>query len=106
MFAFAEIAGIQYKIFIGKFIYVPLLKKELGDYIFFDRVLLLNDVNNKINIGTPFIEGAKIKAKILQHLKSDKVIVFKKKRRKGYRIKKGHRQKISKIKIVSLIYGS
>jgi large subunit ribosomal protein L21 len=102
MYAFAEIAGIQYKIILGKFIYVPRFKKESGDYIFIDRVLFLKDGNNKIHIGTPIIEGAKIKAQILQHLKSDKVIVFKKKKRKGYKIKKGHRQKLSKIKILSI----
>lgn len=102
MYAFAEIAGIQYKIILGMFIYVPKLKQESGDCIFFDRVLLLNDVNNNLHVGTPFVKGAKIKAKILQHLKSDKVIVFKKKRRKGYKIKNGHRQKLSKIQILSI----
>jgi len=77
------------------------LKGEEGSSVDFDKVLLIED-GTKINVGTPVVEGAKVSAKILSHLKGDKVIVFKKKRRKGYRKKNGHRQYLTKLQIENI----
>lgn len=98
MYAIVEIAGQQYKVQKDQRVYVHRLETEEGKSVTFDRVLLLDD-NGKVNVGAPVIEGAKVKAKVLKHLKDDKVIVFKKKRRKGYKVKNGHRQSITQIQI-------
>ncbi|PLX04408.1 MAG: 50S ribosomal protein L21 [Marinilabiliales bacterium] len=98
MYAIVEIAGQQFKVQEGQEVYVHRLEGEPGADVKFEKVLLLDD-NGKVNIGTPVIEGANINAKIVSHLKADKVIVFKKKRRKGYQKSNGHRQYLSKIKI-------
>ena len=102
MYAIVEIAGKQYKAESNKFIYVDKLSGNDGDQIDFDKVLLL-DNEGQITVGAPLIEGAKVAAKILTQVKDDKVIVFKKKRRKGYQKKNGHRQQYTKVLIESII---
>ena len=97
MYAIVEIAGQQFKVAKDQKVYVHRLQGEAGSKVTFDNVLLLD--NGSITIGAPAIEGAAVTAKILSHLKGDKVIVFKKKRRKGYRVKNGHRQSLTEIQI-------
>ena len=98
MYAIVEIGGHQYKVKKTQEIFVNRLEGKEGDKVTFDQVLLL-DNEGKVNVGTPVIQGAQVSAKIVEHLKSDKVLVFKKKRRKGYKKKNGHRQYITKILI-------
>ncbi|MCL4142864.1 UNVERIFIED_CONTAM: hypothetical protein GTU68_023587 [Idotea baltica] len=98
MYAIVEIAGQQFKVAQDQKVYVHRLQGEEGSKVTFDNVLLSED-NGSVTIGAPAIEGASVTAKILGHLKGDKVIVFKKKRRKGYRKKNGHRQYLSEIQI-------
>ena len=98
MYAIVEIAGQQFKIEKDQQIFVHRLDAKEGSKVDFDKVLLMND-DGKINIGVPVITGAKVTAKVLEHLKDDKVIVFKKKRRKGYKVKNGHRQYLTKLEI-------
>jgi len=101
MYAIVEIAGQQFKVEKDQKIFVHRLEGEEGASLDFDKVLLIED-GKKIKVGTPLVEGAKVSAKILSHLKGDKVIVFKKKRRKGYKTKNGHRQYLTKISIESI----
>ena len=101
MYAIVEIAGQQFKVSKDLKVYVNRLANEEGSKISFDKVLLLDD-NGSITLGAPAIEGASVEAKVLQHLKGDKVIVFKKKRRKGYKKKNGHRQQFTKIEITGI----
>jgi len=101
MYAIVDIAGQQFKVKKGQEVFVHRLEGEIGTGIEFDKVLLL-DNDGKINVGTPVVEGAKVNAKIVSHLKADKIIVFKKKRRKGYQKSNGHRQYLSKIKIENI----
>ena len=98
MYAIVEIAGHQFKVSKDLKVYVNRLASEEGSKITFDKVLLLDD-NGSITLGAPAIEGASVEAKVLQHLKGDKVIVFKKKRRKGYKKRNGHRQYLTQIVI-------
>ncbi len=101
MYAIVEIAGQQFKVEKGRKLYVNRLAGEEGSSLSFDKVLLTEN-DGQVNIGTPEIQGAKVDATILRHLKDDKVIVFKKKRRKGYRVKNGHRQCLTQIQIVDI----
>lgn len=101
MYAIVEIAGQQFKVAKDQKVYVHRLQGEEGSKVTFDNVLLLGDAGN-VTLGAPAIEGASVTAQILSHLKGDKVIVFKKKRRKGYRKKNGHRQSFSEIQIESI----
>ena len=101
MYAIVEIAGQQFKVAQDQKVYVHRLKGEEGSKVTFDNVFLLDD-NGTISIGAPAIKGAAVMAKILGHLKGDKVIVFKKKRRKGYIKKNGHRQALTEIQIESI----
>ncbi len=101
MYAIVEIAGQQFKVSKDQKVFVHRLDAEEGKNVNFSKVLLL-DNNGAITLGAPAIEGASVEAKVLQHLKGDKVIVFKKKRRKGYRKKNGHRQALTQIEIVSI----
>ena len=101
MYAIVEIAGHQFKVEKDQKVYVNRLSAEEGDSVEFDNVLLVGDGDN-ITLGAPAIDGALIGAKVVKHLKGDKVIVFKKKRRKGYRVKNGHRQYLSEIVIESI----
>jgi large subunit ribosomal protein L21 len=96
MYAIVEIAGQQFKVSKDLKVYVHRLANEEGSKVSFDKVLLLDD-NGTITLGAPAIEGASVEAKVLQHLKGDKVIVFKKKRRKGYKKRNGHRQYLTQI---------
>jgi large subunit ribosomal protein L21 len=101
MYAIVEIAGQQFKVAKDQKVYVHRLQDKEGSKVTFDNVLLLDD--GKVILGAPAIEGAAVTAKILKHLKGDKVIVFKKKRRKGYKVKNGHRQYLSEIQIESIV---
>ncbi|MEX2350363.1 MAG: 50S ribosomal protein L21 [Flavobacteriaceae bacterium] len=102
MYAIVEIAGQQFKVAKDQKVFVHRLSEEEGSSVSFDKVLLLGDGDN-ITLGAPAIEGAQVGAKITRHLKGDKVIVFKKKRRKGYQKKNGHRQSLSEIVIESIV---
>jgi len=101
MYAIVEIAGQQLKVEANQKLYVHRLQAEEGTNVEFDKVLLI-DNEGTVTVGTPQVEGAKITAKVLSHLKGDKVIVFKKKRRKGYKVKNGHRQYLSQIQIEAI----
>ena len=101
MYAIVEIAGQQFKVAQDQKVYVHRSKGEEGSKVTFDTIFLLSD-NGTISIGAPAIKGAEVTAKILGHLKGDKVIVFKKKRRKGYIKKNGHRQALTEIQIESI----
>ncbi len=98
MYAIVEIAGQQFKVSKDLKVYIHRLTNEEGSKVSFDKVLLLDD-NGSITLGAPAIEGASVEAKVLSHLKGDKVIVFKKKRRKGYKKRNGHRQYLTQIVI-------
>ncbi len=101
MYAIVDIAGQQFKVNEGNEIFVHRLNADTGEQLQFNQVLLV-DQDENISIGTPTVDGAEVKATVLEHVKGDKVIVFKKKRRKGYRVKNGHRQQFTKIKIDSI----
>jgi large subunit ribosomal protein L21 len=101
MYAIVEIAGQQFKVEEGKKIFVHRLETEEGATIEFDKVLLIDD-NGKITIGEPVITDYVVDGHVLEHMRADKVIVFKKKRKKGYRIKNGHRQNMSHVEIISI----
>ena len=98
MYAIVEIAGQQYKVQKDQQIYVNRLQNEEGSNVEFDRVLLTDD-NGKISVGAPAVEGVKVTARVVKHLKGDKVIVFKKKRRKGYVKKNGFRAYLTELVI-------
>jgi len=100
MFAIVEIAGLQYKVEQNQKLFVNRLKGEKGDKVSFDKVLLT--VNGTVTVGAPAVSGIAVEAEILDHVQADKVIVFKKKRRKGYAKKNGHRQQLTQIQIVSI----
>src|SRR5690606_11079586 len=100
MYAIVEIAGLQYKVEQDQQLYVNRLQGDAGAEVSFDRVLLTD--NGSVQVGAPVIDGISVVAKIVEHVKGDKVIVFKKKRRKGYKKKNGHRQQFTKIEIVSI----
>jgi len=102
MYAIVEIAGQQFKVTKDQKVFVHRLATDEGKSVSFDNVLLIGDGNN-ITVGAPAIDGAQVGAKVLKHLKGDKVIVFKKKRRKGFRKKNGHRQALSEIVIESIV---
>ncbi len=102
MYAIVEIAGQQFKVVKDQKVYVHRLSTEEGNKVAFDNVLMIGDGDN-ITLGAPAIDGAQVGAKVLSHLKGDKVIVFKKKRRKGYRVKNGHRQALTEIVIESIV---
>jgi len=102
MYAIVEIAGHQFKVEKDQKVFVNRLQTEEGKKVTFDNVLLLAD-GSKVTVGAPAIDGAQVGAKVLKHLKGDKVIVFKKKRRKGYRVKNGHRQSLTEIQIESIV---
>jgi large subunit ribosomal protein L21 len=101
MYAIVDIAGQQFKVEKDQKIFVHRLESEVGSQVDFDKVLLI-DTDSAVVVGTPVIDGAMITAKVLEHLKGDKVIVFKKKRRKGYKVKNGHRQFFTKIEIENI----
>ncbi len=102
MYAIVEIAGQQFKVAKDQKVFVNRLAVEEGKKVSFDNVLLIGD-GNKVTVGAPAINGAQVGAKVVQHLKGNKVIVFKMKRRKGYRVKNGHRQLLSEIVIENIV---
>ncbi|WP_420320609.1 50S ribosomal protein L21 [Flagellimonas sp.] len=102
MYAIVEMAGQQFKVAKDQKVYVHRLQTEEGKKVTFDKVLLLDDGGN-VTVGAPVIEGAAVEAKVVKHLKGDKVIVFKKKRRKGYRVKNGHRQHLTEIVVEGIV---
>lgn len=101
MYAIVNIAGQQFKVAKDQHLFVHRLQGDEGASIEFDNVLLV-DNGGKVTVGVPAVKGASVTAKIVSHLKGDKVIVFKKKRRKGYKKKNGHRQYFTKIQIESI----
>lgn len=101
MYAIVEIAGEQVRVTENKSLFVNRLASETGSSVTFDKVLLL-DNNGSVQVGAPTISGATVKAKVLEHVKGDKVIVFKKKRRKGFKVKNGFRPSLTKIQIESI----
>lgn len=98
MYAIVDIAGTQVKVEKDKYIYAPKMEGEAGTEVSFDNVLLIDD-NGTIDVGAPSVKGAKVSGKILDQVKGEKVIVFKKKRRKGFKKKNGHRQQFTKVLI-------
>ena len=102
MYAIVEIAGQQFKVERGNKVYVHRLEANEGANIEFDHVLLL-DKDGKVTVGNPTVEGAKVAATVISHLKGDKVIVFKKKRRKGYQKWNNHRQSFTQILIQGVL---
>ena len=100
MFAIVEIAGLQYKVEQDQKLFVNRLKGDIGGKVSFDKVLLT--VNGSTTIGAPAVSGITVDAEIVGHLKADKVIIFKKKRRKGYEKKNGHRQSLTQIQITGI----
>ena len=102
MYAIVEIAGQQFKVEKDKKLFVHRLDAEKDDSVDFEKVLLV-DNDGKVAVGTPTVKGAKVTAKVLEHIKGDKVIVFKKKRRKGYKKKNGHRQLFTQIQVENIV---
>ena len=102
MYAIVEIAGHQYKVQKDQQLFVNRLQQNEGAKVAFDNVLLIGD-GGKVTVGAPAVEGAQVTAKVVKHLKGDKVIVFKKKRRKGYMKKNGHRQYLTELTIESIV---
>ncbi|KAB2846662.1 MAG: 50S ribosomal protein L21 [Melioribacteraceae bacterium] len=101
MFAVVDISGQQFKVSENTKYYVPKLNSDTNSEITFENVLIFSD-GNKTEIGVPVVKGAKVQAKVLEHLKDDKVWVFKKKRRKGYRVLNGHRQQLTRIEVTKI----
>jgi len=101
MYAIVDIAGKQFKVEANKYLYAPLMDGQAGAQVSFDKVLLIDD-GSSVSVGTPVLKGASISGKIMEHVKGDKEIVFKKKRRKGYAKKNGHRQQYTRVMIESI----
>lgn len=103
MYAIVDIAGQQFKVEQGQEIFVNRLSEEAGASVKFDQVLLI-DEDGKVKVGTPVVKGANVDAKVMDHVRGDKVKVFKKKRRKGYQKESGHRQDLSKVLIEKITF--
>jgi large subunit ribosomal protein L21 len=101
-FAVVEIAGQQFKVAPKDKLVVPTLKDTAGSKVSFDRVLLLQN-EDSVRVGNPVVKGASVEATVLGDLRDEKVIVFKKKKRKGYRVRKGHRQAYTKVEITKIL---
>ena len=102
MYAIVEIAGQQFKVEKDQKVFVHRLEGEEGDQISFEQVLLV-DNDGKVEVGVPTVKGAKVSAKILAHVRGDKVLIFKKKRRKGYQKMSGHRQDLTQIQVEEIV---
>jgi large subunit ribosomal protein L21 len=102
MYSIIEQGGVQFKVTPGETVRVPLINASEGDEITIDRVLLLGADDNTCKIGTPVVEGATVTAKVVGHIKDRKVLVIKRKRRKDYRRKNGHRQPYTRLQIISI----
>lgn len=101
MYAIVDIAGKQFKVAKDQYIYAPKMDGEAGSAVSFNKVLLIDD-GGSVTIGAPTVSGITVSGKILEHVKGNKVIVFKKKRRKGYTVRNGHRQQYTKVQIESI----
>ncbi len=101
MFAVIDVLGQQFKVSENSKIYVPRLKEDINKEVTFDKILLFSD-DNGVKVGSPLLSDLSVKAKVLEHVKDDKVLVFKKKRRKGYQKLNGHRQQLSRIEITKI----
>jgi large subunit ribosomal protein L21 len=101
MFAVVDILGQQLKVMENTKYYVPKLKEKVDSEVSFENILLIGD-DKSTKIGTPYVKGAKVTAKVLEHIKDDKVIVFKKKRRTGYQKSNGHRQQLTRIEVTKI----
>jgi len=101
MFAIVEIGGKQYKVRKDDRVFVPRQSAEPESKVTFDRVLLVSN-DSSVRVGTPVVDGASVEATVLAHVKADKVLVFRKKRRKRFRVKRGHRQPYTQIRIVAV----
>lgn len=105
MYAVFETGGKQFRAEPGVRIRIPSLETEPGESVTFDHVLLAGDGEDNVKVGTPTVEGASVKAEVIRHGRGDKVIVFKRKRRKGYRKKQGHRQNFTEIRVEEVALG-
>jgi large subunit ribosomal protein L21 len=101
MFAIIDVLGNQFKVSENQKYYVPRMSEEIDSEVTFNSVLMVGD-DKKVKIGDPEVKGAKVTAKVLEHLRDDKIIVFKKKIRKGYKKKNGHRQGLTRIEILKI----
>jgi large subunit ribosomal protein L21 len=101
MYAVVEIAGTQVKVSPSDKVFVPKISSEIGSIIKFDKVILTGD-DKKASVGNPYVQGAFVEAKVVRHVKDETVIVLKKKKRKGYRVRNGHRQQYTEIEITNL----
>ncbi|MDA0313448.1 MAG: 50S ribosomal protein L21 [Gemmatimonadetes bacterium] len=99
MYAVFQTGGKQFRVEPGTRLRIPSLEVEPGDSVTFDHVLLAGDGEDKILVGTPTVDGASVTAEVIRHGRADKIIVFKRKRRKGYRKKQGHRQNFTEIRV-------
>jgi len=102
MYAIIDFGGLQYKVEKDAKLYVNRIENAEGESFDIDRVLLIDNDGN-VKVGTPVVEGAKVTAKVLEHMRDETKIVFKKKRRKGYRVKNGHRQYLTRIQIEEIV---
>ncbi len=101
MYAIVEVKGCQCKVAADALIRIPKMEADVGAEVSFDKVMLLSD-GQKVEIGTPYLEGKTVTAEVVRHGKDDKVLIFKKKRRKNYRKKTGHRQQFTEVRIKSI----
>ncbi len=101
MFVVVDIAGQQFKVSPASKLFVPKLVQNIGETVKFDKILLYSD-ENKVKIGNPTVKDIAVEAKIIGHEKDNTVIVFKKKKRKGYRVRKGHRQQYTQLEITKI----
>lgn len=102
MYAIVEVGSQQFKVAKDDVIMTPKIAGEVGATVDLDRVMLITD-DNGVKVGNPIIEGAQVKASIVKFERGKKVIVFKKKRRKGYKVKNGHRQDYTRLKIEDIV---
>ena len=105
MYAVFQTGGKQFRAEPGTRLRIPTLEAEIGDSVTFDHVLLAGDGAENVQVGTPTVDGASVKAEVIRHGRGDKVIVFKRKRRKGYRKKQGHRQNFTEIRVEDVALG-
>lgn len=101
MFAVVDVAGQQLKVSPSERVFVPRLDKGVGSKIKFEQVLLFSN-DNSVKVGNPYLKNLAVEAKVLGHVKDEKVIVFKKKKRKGYRLRRGHRQQFTEVEIIGI----
>jgi large subunit ribosomal protein L21 len=105
MYAVFQTGGKQFRAEAGTRLRIPTLDAEIGDSVTFDHVLLAGDGEDQVKVGAPTVDGASVKAEVIRHGRGDKVIVFKRKRRKGYRKKQGHRQNFTEIRVEEVALG-